>query len=131
MVKAGCLDGIDEIYGYHNVPNFDEGDIRVCEGPIFAQVNGVKISITGQGGHGSSPHKIHDPINAACQILNALHSIKARNLDSAKNIVFTICGIQAGSTYNVFPDEAVLMGTIRSFDKPTLERMMERIHEIS
>ena len=66
MVKAGCLDGIDEVYGYHNVPNFDEGDIRVCEGPIFAQVNGVKITVSGQGGHGSSPHKINDPITAAC-----------------------------------------------------------------
>lgn len=64
-------------------------------------------------------------------MLNSLHSIKARNLDSAKNIVFTICGIQAGSTYNVFPDEAILMGTIRSFDKPTLDHMMKRIHEIS
>lgn len=36
MVKEGCMKNIDEVYGYHNVPNFDEGDIRVCEGPFFA-----------------------------------------------------------------------------------------------
>jgi metal-dependent amidase/aminoacylase/carboxypeptidase family protein len=38
MIKEGCLDGVDEVYGYHNIPNFDEGDIRVCEGPFFAKV---------------------------------------------------------------------------------------------
>jgi len=29
MIEEGCLEGIDEVYGYHNIPNFDEGDIRV------------------------------------------------------------------------------------------------------
>ena len=38
MIKEGCLDGVDEVYGYHNIPNFDEGDIRVCDGPFFAAV---------------------------------------------------------------------------------------------
>jgi metal-dependent amidase/aminoacylase/carboxypeptidase family protein len=36
MVREGCLDGVDEVYGMHNIPNFDEGDIRVCSGPFFA-----------------------------------------------------------------------------------------------
>jgi len=30
MIEEGCLDGVDEVYGYHNVPNFDEGDIQLC-----------------------------------------------------------------------------------------------------
>lgn len=36
MIKEGCLEGVDEVYGYHNIPNFDEGDIRVVSGPIMA-----------------------------------------------------------------------------------------------
>ena len=36
MIKEKCLVGVDEVYGLHNVPNFDEGDIRVCDGPIMA-----------------------------------------------------------------------------------------------
>jgi len=47
MIEEGCLDGVDEVYGYHNVPNFDEGDIRVCEGAIFAGSTRVKIRIIG------------------------------------------------------------------------------------
>jgi hippurate hydrolase len=44
--------------------------------------------------------------------------------------VFTICQIKSGHTFNVFPDEAFLQGTIRSYDKPTLARMKERIRQI-
>ena len=42
-----CLENIDEVYGYHNIPNFDEGDIRVCEGPFFAAVTQVRIKVVG------------------------------------------------------------------------------------
>ena len=62
MIKEKCLDGVDEVYGLHNVPNFDEGDIRVCNGPIMAAVVIVKITIKGKGGHGSTPHNVIDPI---------------------------------------------------------------------
>ena len=68
MIKEKCLDGVDEVYGLHNIPNFDEGDIRVCEGPFFAAPDIVKLTIKGQGGHGSTPHKVVDPITCANQI---------------------------------------------------------------
>jgi metal-dependent amidase/aminoacylase/carboxypeptidase family protein len=53
------------VYGLHNIPNFDEGDIRVCPGAFFAAVSVVTIKVKGQGGHGSTPHKLVDPITAA------------------------------------------------------------------
>jgi len=130
MIKEGCLDGVDEVYGYHNVPNFDEGDIRVCEGPIFAAPTTVSIKIIGQGGHGSAPHNVKDPITAAAMVHQSLLSICARNMDSKTNIVFTICHFEGGHTYNVFPDYAIMEGTIRSYDKQSLARMKERIHTI-
>ena len=47
MVEEGCLDKVEEVYGLHNIPNFDEGDIRVCEGPFFASVTDVKLTVHG------------------------------------------------------------------------------------
>ena len=98
MVEENCMENIDEVYGYHNVPNFDEGDIRVCEGGFFAASTMVKITIRGKGGHASAPHKLTDPITAAAMVHSALNSIKARNIDSRRNIVFTICNFQGGHT---------------------------------
>ena len=68
MVEAGCLNGIDEVYGFHNMPNFDEGDIRVCSGGFLAASTTIKIKVKGEGGHGSVPSKLCDPISAACAI---------------------------------------------------------------
>lgn len=105
MIEDGCLDNIDEVYGFHNIPNFDEGDIRVCEGPFFADSISILIKVLGQGGHGSAPHKcVRDPITATAMILNAFHTIKSRNIDSRENVVFSICNVESGDTYNVFPD---------------------------
>ena len=131
MIKEGCLDNISEVYGYHNVPNFDEGDIRVCEGPIFAGRTIVKIKVSGQGGHGSTPHKLRDPITAAAMIHSSLMTIKCRNIDSRQNIVFTICQFNSGSTNNVYPDNATMTGSIRFYDKNSLLEMKSRINKIS
>ena len=78
MIKEGCLEGIDEVYGFHNIPNFSEGEIRVKEGPVMAAVSLVKIKVVGKGGHGSVPHMIKDVISAGAAILTNLHTIKSR-----------------------------------------------------
>ena len=91
MIKEGCLDGVDEVYGYHNVPNYTEGDVRVQSGPIMAQGSTVKIKVIGKGGHGSVPHMLNDVISAGAAIINNLHTIKSRCVDSKENFVFTLC----------------------------------------
>jgi len=57
----------------------------------------------------------------------ALNSITARNIDSRDNIVLSITHIQAGHTYNVFPDEAFIEGSIRSYEKDALKKMKTKI----
>ena len=131
MIKEGCLKGVDEVYGLHNFPDFDEGDIRVCSGPFMAAFTGVHIKIKGQGGHGSIPHRIQDVISCATQIFQALHTIKSRSIESRQDIVFVMCKVKAGHTYNVFPDEALMSGAIRSYDEATLDKMIQRIKTIS
>jgi hippurate hydrolase len=65
MIKEGCLTDVDEVYGFHNIPNFDEGDIRVVHGPVMAGSTTFKMRIHAVGGHGSSPHLCNDVITAA------------------------------------------------------------------
>jgi amidohydrolase len=120
MIEEGCLEGVDEVYGFHNMPQFDEGDIRVCDGAFMASSTIVNIKIVGLGGHGSLPHKVKDPITAGAYVLNALHTIKSRNVDNKENFVFTITKFVSGHTYNVFPDEANMSGTIRAYNDETL-----------
>ena len=96
MIKENCMGGVEEVYGLHNIPNFDEGDIRVCEGPFMAAATVVTIKVEGQGGHGSTPHKVKDAIACANSIYMNLHTIKSRDISASSNIVFTICTFNAG-----------------------------------
>ena len=90
MIKEGCLENVDEVYGYHNIPNFDEGDIRVCDGAIMSASTIVKIKVLGKGGHGSLPHLMKDVISAGAAILNNLHTVKSRAIDAKELFIFTI-----------------------------------------
>ena len=44
--------------------------------------------------------------------------------------MFTITQFKSGHTFNVFPDEAFMQGTIRSYDAATCDLIHKRIHEI-
>ena len=55
MVEKGCLEGVNEVYGFHNWPVGKFGDIWCKEGPVMAQATINKIKIIGDGGHGSAP----------------------------------------------------------------------------
>ena len=43
MIKDGALEGIDEVFGMHNIPNFKEGEIRIKEGPVMASICFIDI----------------------------------------------------------------------------------------
>ena len=60
------------------------------------------------------PHLAADPIPVACEIVMALQSLVTRRIDAFDPVVVTITRIQAGSTGNVIPPKAHLLGTIRS-----------------
>ncbi len=83
MIEEGCLQGIDEVYGFHNVPNFDEGDIRVCHGPIFACSTTLTIKIIGKEGHLSDWTTMNkNCLEAGMSLINIFHEIKAKELDT-------------------------------------------------
>lgn len=47
MIKDGCLEGVDEVYGMHNIPVFTEGDIRTIPGVNSTTGSAVSIKISG------------------------------------------------------------------------------------
>ena len=128
MIEEGCLENIDEIYGFHNLPHFDEGDIRVCEGGFFAGGTQINIHIYGQGGHGSAPHKcVQDVIVATAAVLNSLHTIKSRSIDSRENLIISICAVDCGEAAAVFPDKSYIKGTMRYYNDNLRDKTKAKI----
>ncbi len=130
MVEEGALDGVDEVYGLHNWPAYDKGEVRVCAGPIMAQVHSYSITITGVGGHGSQPQLCRDPIVAGAHLVTALQTVVSRGLGYEGGAVLSVGSFHAGKASNVIPGAAELTGTIRSFQPAVTERVLERLHEV-
>ena len=72
-----------------------------------------------------------DPIGIAAQIWLALQEITGRELPAKTPAVVTVGRFQAGQAPNIIPDEAVLEGTVRTFDRAVTARIMERIRQLS
>ena len=47
MIKEGCLEGVEEVYGCHNNPMADEGDINSVPGAVLAASTQIKIVVKG------------------------------------------------------------------------------------
>lgn len=52
MIEEGCLNDVDEVYGFHNWPTHFPGYLMVKPGPVMSEVTVIKLQITGKGGHG-------------------------------------------------------------------------------
>ena len=131
MIKEGWMDGVDEVYWYHNMPWGIEGSVTVSSGAFMSGWVTVDVEVIGQGGHGSEPAKSIDPITAACQLHNAFHTIKSRSIMNKDIVNFTIWRFESGSTYNVIPRTALMQGMVRYFDTDVKSKVVERISDLT
>jgi hippurate hydrolase len=134
--RAMIADGLfskfpcDEIYGLHNAPDLNHGEIAVLPGPAMAGADFFDITIHGYGAHGAMPERSKDPVVIAMNLGQALQSIVSRNVDPLQSVVLSITQIHAGSAYNVIPGEARLAGTVRGFSDETRAMVRERMRTI-
>ncbi len=132
MIQAGVLHNpeVEAIIGLHLWNNLPLGSVGVREGALMAAVEVFDLVIQGKGGHGAMPHQTVDAIVVGAQIVNALQTIVARNLDPLQSGVVTVGEFQAGRAHNVIADTAQLSGTVRYFDPNLNGFFKQRIEQL-
>lgn len=132
MIRDGALDdpNVDACLGLHLWNDLPVGTVGVVDGPAMAATGEWNCTIRGRGGHGASPHATVDPIVAAAHAITALQTIVSRNVAPIQPAVVTVGSVSAGKTVNVIPSEAVMMGTIRSFDDDVHAMLEQRTREV-
>jgi amidohydrolase len=122
---------MDAIFGMHNWPGAAVGTFGVTPGPMMASSNEFEVTIKGKGSHAAQPHKSIDPIMVAIQIAQSWQTIVARNTNPLDATVLSITQIHAGSATNVIPDDAKLIGTVRTFTVEVLDLIEQRMRDIA
>lgn len=132
MIADGLFDRFpcDEVYGLHNSPYHEPGEIGVKPGPAMAGANFFDITITAKGCHAAMPESGIDSIVIASSLVQQLQSIVARNVSPNKQVVLSVTQLHAGAAYNVIPETASLAGTVRYFDRAAAELVTRRMQEI-
>jgi amidohydrolase len=119
----------DRIFAFHNSER-PLGQVVIYENVVAAAADRFTITIRGRGGHAAMPHLALDPIPIAARILLAIEALPGRVTEAASPSVVTVGAIHAGDAFNIIPDTAVLVGTVRCFDervRATLEANIRRI----
>lgn len=122
---------MDAVFGMHNWPGIPVGSFGVTSGPMMASSNEFEVVVRGKGAHAAQPHKGIDPIMAAIQIAQGWQTILTRNKNPLDAAVLSITQIQAGSATNVIPDEATIIGTVRTFSTEVLDLVEQRMKSIA
>jgi hippurate hydrolase len=127
MLEDGLFEKFpcDEVYALHNSPGLPVGQIGISEGPAMASFDRATIKLRGRSAHGAMPHHGIDVMQCAASIVLGLQSIVSREIDALKSAVITVGALQAGETYNVVPETALIKIGVRALD-PAVRALAEQ-----
>jgi hippurate hydrolase len=121
----------DAAFALHVDARMPVGRVAGRGGPLLASQNRWRIEVKGRGGHASMPHQAVDPIPAACEIVTGLQTMVTRRIPAQDPVVITTTRIDAGTTDNVIPESAHLLGTMRATSERSRAAAEEGIHRVA
>ena len=133
MIEDGLFDQcpMDAVFGMHNWPGIAAGNFAVKTGGMMASSNEFEVTVRGKGAHAAQPQKGIDPVMIAVQIAQSWQTIVSRNVNPLEPAVLSLTQIHSGSATNVIPDDASLIGTVRTFSTEVLDLIETRMEKIA
>lgn len=131
--KAMLADGLftrfpkpDVGFALHDGP-FSYGYVSYRVGIGSSNQDGLFIKFHGRGGHGAAPQTTIDPVMMAARFVVDVQSVISREKDPTEFGVVSIGAIHAGTAGNIIPDEAIVVGTIRTYKPQVRAKMLAGI----
>jgi amidohydrolase len=134
MLEEGLVERhgpFDRAHALHITPVIPTGMVATRSGALMASSDAFALTITGRGGHASTPSDALDPVPVACEIVGALQTMITRTVPVFDPGVLTVASISAGTTTNVIPETAVVRGTIRAVSEQTRAIVLEGLTRVS
>ncbi len=134
MIKEGVLKNpnVDAIFGLHINSGTPVNTIKYKSGGTMAAVERFVVTVKGKQTHGSAPWTGVDPILISAKIIDGFQTIISREsplVDEAA--VITVGKITAGVRFNIIPESAEMIGTVRTLDPDMREMIMRRMTEMA
>lgn len=127
MIEAGCMDGVDAVFGAHVCPDLPEGHAGFRCGKFYAASDMFTVRVFGRSSHGAVREDGTDALGAAAEMVTSLLGLPGR-LTSDK-AVLTVGRLQSGTAGNIMPGYAEFEGIIRTLGPETRLAMEEAFRE--
>ena len=127
IVKDGGMEGVDAVFGIHNLPALPVGQMNATSGYRSAGCDTIYVKFEGVSGHGSSPHLAKDTVFPASMFVSGLQAIATKNVSPQEPIVLTVGRFVGGTKANIIPKFTELDVSMRYFDQDTRKIVHEAI----
>ena len=131
MISTGLLNDVRLFLTGHTYPWYSAGTLGIRPGPVMATADRFQISIRGKGCHAAHPEQGIDPIPAVGAIITAVQTIISRRTDPFASAVVSITRLEAGNTWNVIPETAVMEGTVRSMTSAVRDSIRQSLKQVA
>ncbi|HWP80379.1 MAG TPA: amidohydrolase [Candidatus Acidoferrum sp.] len=131
MIEAGCLEGVDSIFGIHVASAFKVGQVDCVPGPRMASADMMTVTVNGVSGHGARPDQCIDAVVITAAIAMNLQTIVSREYSPLEPTVVTIGQMQAGTRANIIANKGTLELSIRSFSPEIRAGLIESIKRVA
>ena len=134
MVKENVLENpkVDAIFGLHINSGTPINTIRYKSGGTMAAVERFVVNVKGKQTHGSQPWSGIDPILISAKIVDGFQSIISRESKlTDEAAVITVGKITSGLRFNIIPESAEMIGTVRTLDPDMREKIIRRMTEMA
>ncbi len=125
VIETGYLDDVKAIVGFHNMPQLKANQIALKPGAMMAGVEKFKVEVEGISSHAARPDLGVDTVITLTSMVQALQVLVARTVSPFEANVLSITHIEAGTTWNVLPQNGFFEGTIRSFSPSSQKKLKE------
>lgn len=133
MADSGLAEKVptpEVVLGQHVGPMLPNYGMGALAGPVFAAAEQTRITIHGQGAHGSQPHNGIDPIVIAANIISRLQNIVSREVNPQEMAVVTVGAVHAGNSANTIAASAEIAVSTRAFTTELSEKLNASIKRI-
>jgi hippurate hydrolase len=130
MIDEGIVDDVDAAFALHVSPNLPSGSIWTKGGALMASADVLEITVTGKGGHASTPYLANDPMPVAAEIVQSLQVLATRRVNTFDPVVVTITKIRAGTTNNVIPEHVEMVGTLRAVSETSRSHFIDAMKKL-
>lgn len=127
MIAAGCLNGVNAVFGCHVSPDLPAGTVGIRYGKFYAASDIFDVTVLGKSAHGAEREKGIDALGAAAELTTALLALPQELLPE-KSVV-TVGAFHSGNKENVLAARADLLGILRTLGQDSREKLQRRFAE--